>query len=446
MVTVTRGSAADVLRALDVLDARSRADGEAALLWVYYSGHGDAEQLHLWGSHLSSAELVGRVGRAAARAKVVVLDACRSGAVTRRKGGTVKPAFDVRVLDAPSSAEGTVVLASSAENEDAQESDALEASVFSHFLLSGLIGGADADADGDVTLHEAFEYASERTITTTARSATGAQHPTFKVALGGRGDLVLARPSAASGVAMILLESPGDWVVRSGGLRGSVLAEVRSQSGARTLAVPAGRYGVTLRERDHLREGEVEATLGATATVVKGSLTKVEYGRVVTKGVDAPTEVARRYAEKPSFQLGTSFFASGGSPLIAIAPAVAYDLGWVELGLGVTLIRVPAGGSEAAEVWASPMPRAHVALLPNSGVDLTREVALLFGRLGLVVSVLPASMFIGQFTVDPFAVRITTERVAVTLRSRLEVMGLVVPTGGAAFTVGAGFALEVAVL
>jgi hypothetical protein len=85
-------------------------------------------------------------------------------------------------------------MTSSAEGEDSQESDALSGSFFTHYFNSGLIGAADQNHDGLVTLAEAFSFASEQTYRATVATAAGPQHPTFRFDLGGRQDLVLARP------------------------------------------------------------------------------------------------------------------------------------------------------------------------------------------------------------------------------------------------------------
>ena len=66
------------------------------------------------------------------------------------------------------------VLASSTASELSQESEALRASYFTHHLLSGLRGAADADRDGRVTLSEAYRYAYNRTLVATAATAPAA--------------------------------------------------------------------------------------------------------------------------------------------------------------------------------------------------------------------------------------------------------------------------------
>ena len=62
---------------------------------------------------------------------------------------------------------GQVLITASSASEDAQESDAIQGSFFTHFLTSGLRGAADRDNDGKVTLGEAYEFAYAHTVSNT---------------------------------------------------------------------------------------------------------------------------------------------------------------------------------------------------------------------------------------------------------------------------------------
>ena len=197
---LTAVTADDLRRAVIALNARLRqvgGGGGGAMLLVFYSGHADAEALHLAGTRLGLAELRDLVTGSPADTRVLVVDSCRSGTLTRVKGGRPIPGFDIHV-EAPPAAQGLAILTSSAAGEDAQESDQLQASVFTHHLLSALLGAADRDRNGLVTVDEAFAYASERTLASTVSTWPGPQHPTYRLELGGRGDLVLADPGRQS--------------------------------------------------------------------------------------------------------------------------------------------------------------------------------------------------------------------------------------------------------
>ena len=97
--------------------------------------------------------------------------------------------------------DGLAFLTASSASEDAQESDELRGSFFTHALVSGLLGAADRDGDGAVVLDEAYRYAYEATLRATSRTFAGTQHPTFRYDFRGQGELVLTRPDAHSSAA-----------------------------------------------------------------------------------------------------------------------------------------------------------------------------------------------------------------------------------------------------
>lgn len=284
VLLLTQTDADDVRRALIGLNARVRQEGGSALLFVYYSGHGSAEALHLSGTRLDTRELRELVSGSPAKQRVLVIDACRSGAITRVKGGRPAPGFQI-AFDRPSAAEGVAILTSSAAGEDSQESDEYGASVFTHYLASAMLGAADRDADGTVTLGEAFSYASERTLVASASSIAGPQHPTYRFDLGGRDDLVLTRPSGGERhIGLLAFPEAGSYLVSQGGQHGPVVAEVTTEARGARLALRPGNYFVTRRARDHLLQGEVRVTSAATTQLKMQALRRIDYAQVVRKG------------------------------------------------------------------------------------------------------------------------------------------------------------------
>jgi hypothetical protein len=148
-----------------------------------------------------------------------------------------------------SSPSGLVLIASSAADEDSQESDAIGASWFTHHLASALLGGADASGDGRVTLGEAYAYAYARTVGSTASSSGGVQHPVFLYDLGGAGDVVLSDLAPVSGGLSFPAPAEGLYVVLD--RSGRAVAEVAKGAGAeRRLALARGRYVVKKRLPD----------------------------------------------------------------------------------------------------------------------------------------------------------------------------------------------------
>lgn len=283
IVVLTRSKAAELRRALITVNARLREVPGETVLFVFYSGHADAEALHLAGTALAADELRDLVAGSSATARVLVIDACRSGGATRRKGGQRAAAFAIDVQDRLQS-RGVAILHSSAEGEDSQESDRLAASFFTHYLVSALRGAADADGDGRVTLSEAFSFAAERTLSATARTVAGPQHPTYRFDLAGREDLVLTAPALAGASGGLAFAEPGSYLVQGKDATGPLVAEIEVDDRPRALALPDGEYLVTRRAPSFLLQGRF-AVRAAVATAVRGaSMERIAYAQVVRKG------------------------------------------------------------------------------------------------------------------------------------------------------------------
>jgi hypothetical protein len=279
-------STESVRRAVIRVNERLRQDGAGgrdSLLVVYYSGHADARALHLGGTPFAIDELEALVRGSAAGMRILVVDACRSGSLTRVKGGTPAPAFDVQVKSTTPS-EGAVFLTSSAANEDAQESDALRGSFFTHYLVSGLLGAADSDGDRRVTLSEAYAFAYEGTLRASSRTVFGTQHPTFSYDLRGHEDVILTSTAGGAGHAHVTLPSTRTFLILQDGPDGAVVAETFANAASHRLTLPPGRYFVRGRGRDDLLEGAVALQAEAEVTVREPELERVAYARLVRKG------------------------------------------------------------------------------------------------------------------------------------------------------------------
>jgi hypothetical protein len=260
------------------------APGGQAMLVVYYSGHADAAALHLGPTALQVRELEQLVRGSAATFRMLVVDACRSGALTRVKGGESAPPLAIR-LDSRLAGEGVVFWTSSSANEDAQESDVLKGSFFTHHLVSGLLGAADIDHDGRIVLDEAYRYAYEHTLRATSRTWVGTQHPTFVYELRGQGKVVLTTLRTAERThARVQLPEGRNYFLMQNSSGGAVVAEVGALDKARTVALRPGRYFVRARAEKYLLEGEIEVQAGRSYDIPDAALTRSEYARLVRKG------------------------------------------------------------------------------------------------------------------------------------------------------------------
>jgi len=273
----------EALAATEAKVALARQSGERALLVVYFSGHAGSVGLELGGEVLAYDELRRLVTASQADARVVILDACESGGLTQVKGAKPAPAVDF-ALPADDSARGMAFLTSAAVGEAAQESAALGGSFFTHHLDVGLRGAADADADGLVTLAEAFRYTSARTVAQTAGTQSGPQHPTYEFRMSGRGDVVLTDLRKAE-ARLVLPADPGSTYFLRGPRGG--LAEVPALAAPLALALPAGRWAVERRSPQGRATGEVTLSRGATVELPVLSPTRYEVARA--KGGPKPT-------------------------------------------------------------------------------------------------------------------------------------------------------------
>jgi hypothetical protein len=263
---------------------RRRRTDEPTLLFVYYSGHADAETLHLGESDLRLEELEQIIIGSSADFRVLVVDACRSGSLSRVKGA--KRGVDDGPLHIARSApaEGTAILTSSAAGEDAQESDWLSGSFFTHHLVSALVGGGDNDDDDAVSLQEAYRYTYDRTVADSSRTSSGIQHPTFRYDFKGKDDLVISDLSGTGARGSLTLPEGMDILVFSSGRDGPVMAELQATDVGRTLHLRPGRYFVRARSLDAILEGDIHVDAEQSRTVQPDDLERFEYARLVRKG------------------------------------------------------------------------------------------------------------------------------------------------------------------
>jgi hypothetical protein len=407
---VLRGEDAETVRhALIALNDRIRA-AHAAELIVYYSGHADASALHLGRTAIELAQLEQLVRGSAASLRVLILDSCRSGALTRIKGGTLEPGFAISLDPRPAS-DGVIFWTASSASENAQESDALRGSFFTHYLISGLLGAADRDGNGAVSLSEAYAYSYENTLRATSRTLSGTQHPTYHYELGGRDDVVLTAPGRAGDArAQVSFPEGTSYLLIRDSADGAVVGEVGAHDRTRRLSVRPGRYFVRGRAADALLEGTVQLAPAAQVAIRVEDLDRVAYARLVRKGRG---ERALAASAQAGYAARTSLWPGGGLchgpfagvafdlPLVTVASrlgvcrgelrnpfltattdelaaelrgAHVWDVGRVSLSVGVSL-----GGSVIRQGFSrdgiAPDRRAlaaHLGVLTGASVELVQ--------------------------------------------------------------------------
>lgn len=164
------------------------ADGFSKYLLPY-----DANPAELFSSALSMEDLDRILQRLRADRVVLILDSCFSGAAGGRTllepNITERAPMDDEFLARLAAAgKGRVILTASSSEEVAKEDARLRHGIFTYWLLQGLHGKADADADEQIDVDELYNFVSE-----TVRKATnGAQKPMRK-APNVSGSIMLGR-------------------------------------------------------------------------------------------------------------------------------------------------------------------------------------------------------------------------------------------------------------
>ena len=316
---------ADAIRAA-FARAEAIAAREPVALVFYYSGHADGTALHLGGSRLAWKELDALVRTSRAALRIAFADACQSGMLVRPKGlQATAPAGD------PGESRGTAILVATTSVEAALESERLGGSFFTHYLVSGLRGAADADGDLRVTLAEAHAYTARQTQNATSGWSPAAQHPTYDVDLSGQREVVLADLREADARISFDRSLTGEIVVSARGSDAIVAELVKPTGSVATIALPSGRYRVYVRGDDAIFVGDVALSWGGDRRVARGDLSRRSYYEVAHKG--ARLELFR-FRARVGGSLGYSAIDGVGVTASARAGA-GVKLGRVEWGVRV---------------------------------------------------------------------------------------------------------------
>ncbi len=176
------------------VDLVCRLAEEGDVILLAYSGHGverrgqgylcpqDAKIDSAGESLIPVDWIYTRLGKSKAALRLMVVDACREelDPNSTRGADDVAEANKRFVKQLNSVPKGTVLLNSCGPDEFAREDKNLSHGVFSHFLLKGLAGEADENADGIVTVGELAKFTARETRNYVALKFASAQFPYIK--------------------------------------------------------------------------------------------------------------------------------------------------------------------------------------------------------------------------------------------------------------------------
>jgi uncharacterized caspase-like protein len=197
LLTDEHATRAAILNALQLLFLQAR---EEDLVVTYLSSHGspaeqarglggighivtyDTDLKNIWVDALEYKDLAEKVSLIKARRKVTFLDTCFSGEAARRgeKALAIEGVgVDDRTANLFLSGEGTFVIMSSKDNERSWESDRIQNSYFTYYLIEALKRSKEP-----ATVKQIFDYLSAKVPQAVARDKQAAQHPQIRPSAG----------------------------------------------------------------------------------------------------------------------------------------------------------------------------------------------------------------------------------------------------------------------
>ncbi len=157
----------------NIVSLCERAVSEDTLL-IYFSGHGtlgknnrfyllplDARSASIEQTAISWQWLKDTVDQSQAKNKIVIIDACHSGA-GKDVTASVRTSFKI-MEEVEQDSKGFVCLTSCSGGQVSYELAELEQGIFSHYLISGINGAADPLGRGVVDIESLYTFVRDRT-------------------------------------------------------------------------------------------------------------------------------------------------------------------------------------------------------------------------------------------------------------------------------------------
>ena len=262
---------------------KAKKENLHTVLFFYYSGHGSENHLHLNNQQLKIEELKGFLANVGADLQLVVLDACESGSMFRKKGFVQNPNPEIS-WSKKQSAEGMVMIASSGNGQFSVESSEYESAIFSHHLTQGLKGAADFDQNKIISLMEAYQYAKRATERENLTSKEILQNPGYDFNVVGQKSIPLV--DLQSGKSKVVLKGfeygeVGFFNVKTQEREAHLLA---MYFGDKELALSAGSYIAILEKGKEKYVNEFRLSENSKQILLQKDFTQIPYHETIQKG------------------------------------------------------------------------------------------------------------------------------------------------------------------
>lgn len=319
------------------------------LLLLYFSGHGVRDELgmlylavkntnrhRLRVTAIKSDFIKESMDQSRSRRQVLILDCCNSGAFAQ--GAKSAIGTSIGTATAFEGGYGRIVLTASDATQIAWEGDKIigetQNSLFTHYLVKGLLGEADRDGNGQITVDELYDYAYEQ-----VKLATPKQTPS-KFSSKQQGEIILRKDIRIENIKPLplpdqlleTLENPFS-DVRLGAVRQlSKLADGKNLGMARSAMEALERVAKEDDSRTVSRAAfeAVEALRQSNAVNTHTETNPASTGQIVSETIDVPSTVKTKklnvnFAEQ--FRKAVDFIEKRRSTvltLLYIAAAVTF--------------------------------------------------------------------------------------------------------------------------
>ncbi|MCL2230458.1 MAG: caspase family protein [Treponema sp.] len=231
----------------------------------YYSGHSDEEGLMINREKYKFGDLRERLTGIPADMHIVIMDVCASRAYSAVRGGG---------RNYPFAADGFVFLTSISENETVKESNRIEASLYTHSLITGLRGVADFDGDGHVTISELNRFVNAESLVRPELALLGIQRSSFDIQTRGPGGHVLTDVTRITVGIIFDADLIGRISIRNS--HNLLVADFNKTERLIEMGLVPGRYRLTMEHNEKYLFAEVTLTQRNRAQISLADFTALD--------------------------------------------------------------------------------------------------------------------------------------------------------------------------